>query len=638
MSNKNQIKYREIFNSLIWELLNNDCNPYYRWIWNNNMYFLIQDFLDYLNLEKSLIRDNQINLLLDEFLYLIDSDIVFNSNFRKKANELIFDIKSYKDNKDINKLKNNLEIIFKHFNNNNSYIRALVWILNSYLLKEKYDLENDIDFSKNIKKFKKLVFTFINLLNNKVWISRKYLEFIRIKFLDNVNPSDDIIFERGFSELCKLFFCDSKDFKIFFKVKIWDIQANKNKISKINIEYFFNNISNENIYYINDLKPYIWLREVKEDFQELKNDFLRSDDNIFYIWVNITWKDIYTICRIAKENLNKIFDTFLYEFNALKLNILNISMVIDDERIFLINDSYNEFLNRKQGNENNIISLNKILNNVNIKINTQVKISNSIKYYKLFLVSENSEVKLLNLWIALESLFSDITNSESSFEKLKRFIPKFISMNLMKNYFDEFQNFILHRIDMENENNSRYKNHSKIKDIIQSINKVKNWRTWYVEWKFNNVGSFKVFSDSKYFDQVKELLRNEYFIQKYQRLSDIIKKNEKWEYTELLTFLKRYESKIKWVLNKIYRYRNYIVHWGKKVNTDSVINDLEFIYLELVDDILKKIWTDYFLIDSIEEYFSRINRSYNKYEKWINNRLKDHNIQEKNIVLPFIIF
>jgi hypothetical protein len=74
----------------------------------------------------------------------------------------------------------------------------------------------------------------------------------------------------------------------------------------------------------------------------------------------------------------------------------------------------------------------------------------------------------------LESLFSSVDSSNSSFDRLKSFIPKLLSMNLMKNYFDEFQAFILHRIEMEIENNSKYKNHEKIKNIISSKNKIKN--------------------------------------------------------------------------------------------------------------------------------------------------------------------
>jgi hypothetical protein len=114
------------------------------------------------------------------------------------------------------------------------------------------------------------------------------------------------------------------------------------------------------------------------------------------------------------------------------------------------------------------------LNNETYHFDTKSKISNSIKYYKLFLSSENLEVKLLNLWIALESLFSNIDTSDSSFDKMKSFIPKLISINLMKNYFDEFQTFILHRIEMEEEGKSGYKNHEKIKNIISSKNIIKN--------------------------------------------------------------------------------------------------------------------------------------------------------------------
>jgi hypothetical protein len=49
-------------------------------------------------------------------------------------------------------------------------------------------------------------------------------------------------------------------------------------------------------------------------------------------------------------------------------------------------------------------------------------------------------------------------------------------------------------------------------------------------------------------------------MQKYKRLFDLVEKDEKGKYKKLHIFLKRYENKIKWLLTKIYRYRNYIVH------------------------------------------------------------------------------
>jgi hypothetical protein len=189
---------------------------------------------------------------------------------------------------------------------------------------------------------------------------------------------------------------------------------------------------------------------------------------------------------------------------------------------------------------------------------------------------------------------------------------------------------------MEIENNSKYKNHEKIKNIISSKNKIKN-TFWIEEEKFNNVGIFKYFVSND-FEDIEKLLYNPYFIQKYKRLINILEVDKMWQYKKLHTFLKRYENKTKWLLTKIYRYRNYIVHWWKKIDTEEAINDLEFIYLELIDDILNKIGTDYLYIDSLEEYFSRINRTYNVYEKWINNRLKEHNISHVNTVLPHIVY
>lgn len=636
MLQKNLLNYRKIFLSLLWEQLNTDCNPYYRWIWNNNMYSLIKDFLYYLDLEKSLIRTPQVNILLEEFLNLIDWDIIFNSNFRKDANEIIYDIKESKTDLDVNKLKKNLEIIFKYFNNDDKYIKALLGIINWYLNEKLYLDDYEDNYDKNVGKLKKLTFIFISFLRDEIWISRKYLEFLRENNLNNIDVTNSFQFEKWFSQFAKLFFSDKQEYSVYFKIKIWDIQANKRKIEKNNIKYVIDKIENENINYIDNIDSEICWKDIKTSFEDRKNIFIKKDENIFYIKIKIYWKDIHSIYKLAKEQVNRLLDTFLYEFNALKLNIFQISLLSNNERIFVVDDWYFEYVNRKKWNEYNIVSLNRILNNENYNFDTRSKISNSIKYYKLFLSSENSEVKLLNLWIALESLFSWIESNDWSFEKLKSFIPKLLSMNLMKNYFDEFQGFILHRIEMEYENDSKYKNHEKIKNIIAHSNKVKN-TCWSDEEKFNIVWIFKFFITND-FTELEELLHNPYFIQKYKRLKNLIELDSDWTYKKLHTFLKRHENKTKWLLTKIYRYRNYIVHWWKKIDTDIIINDLEFIYLELVDDILDKIGSNYLYINSLDEYFSRVNRSYNLYDKWINNRFKDHNISLKNTVLPYIVY
>ena len=626
--------YRTIFSTLLWEQLNTDCNPYYRWTWSNNMYFLIKDFLYYLNLEKSLIRESQINALLEEFLYLIDSDIVFNKNFRKDSNELIYEIKDNK--KDINKLKKNLNIIYKYFIKDNRYIKCLNGMLISYLNSNKYNEDYNSDYEKHVRNVKKLTFTFLTILKEEYWISRKYLESLRQEHLDKIDSRNSWDFEKWLNKFTKFFFTDDKNYIVYFKIKIWDIQANKKKIQKHNVEYVIKNINNNDIVYISDIEKELDWKNISEKFYEIKDSFMNKNEWIFYVGVNISWKDINTVYKIAKEKLNRLLDTFLYEFNALKLIISKFSLVAHEDVLFATNDTYIEYVNRKKSNEYNIIALNKILNNREYDFETKNKISNSIKYYKLFQFSENTEVKLLNLWIALESLFSNIESNDWAFEKLKSFIPKLISMNLMKNYFDEFQSFILHRIEMEEDKNSRYRNHEKIKKLISSNNIITN-KDWEKEEKFNIVWIFKYFS-TYWYDHIEKLLLNPYFKQKYKRLISKLETDESWQFKNLHTFLKRYEKNTKCLINRIYRYRNYIVHWWKKVDTENIINDLEFIYLELIDDILDKIWTDYLYIDSLEEYFSRINRTYNLYDKWINPRLKDHKIWKKNVVLPHIVF
>ncbi|MDR2416208.1 MAG: hypothetical protein LBD75_06510 [Candidatus Peribacteria bacterium] len=68
----------------------------------------------------------------------------------------------------------------------------------------------------------------------------------------------------------------------------------------------------------------------------------------------------------------------------------------------------------------------------------------------MFLDSNNEESKYLNLWIAFESLFSDIEDeSHATFNNIKNFTTDIICFNILKYYFDEFQDFLLSKQKIE---------------------------------------------------------------------------------------------------------------------------------------------------------------------------------------------
>lgn len=97
------------------------------------------------------------------------------------------------------------------------------------------------------------------------------------------------------------------------------------------------------------------------------------------------------------------------------------------------------------------------------------------------------------------------------------------------------------------------------------------------------------------------------------------------------------EKKSTWLITKLYRYRNYIVHGGDKLeNNYEIIYELEFIFLFILKDIIEKLSQKNIgivNIKSLSEYFEKIERSYKHYKTWLTSSIKN-----EHLVLPRIVY
>lgn len=145
--------YRYTFRTMLWELCFIDTDPIYKGIFSNNIYELLKDAIIYLSMDDCLIIPYQVNIILDEFNYLVDKDVVFNtSHFRYKSNLLIKEIRKNAEEKDYIKLKQNFEILLSNLEakdcdldsmdtegNKHSYEKVLINKLNSFLDPDFFD-------------------------------------------------------------------------------------------------------------------------------------------------------------------------------------------------------------------------------------------------------------------------------------------------------------------------------------------------------------------------------------------------------------------------------------------------------------------------------------------------------------------
>lgn len=638
--------YRYTFRTMLWELCFIDTDPIYKGIFSNNIYELLKDAIIYLSMDDCLIIPYQVNIILDEFNYLVDKDVVFNtSHFRYKSNLLIKEIRKNAEEKDYIKLKQNFEILLSNLEakdcdldsmdtegNKHSYEKVLINKLNSFLDPDFFDntISKWMGEEKSIKQLKKLIFIFFSLLKNKKNYSRKYLEDYIKNILDNskLKIEDDSAFKLAYRKITKLLFSKEKSFDLYFKIEIGK-QAN---IKKKNIEDFQKIFENLGVSIMGKEEINLSILKYKDCYKKQINSFLNLLQEQFI--VKISWikgYDLFMSFLKAQDILNGKLDILNFEFNALTVKINESALSISNNNLFFIDRSKREFYNRNFGSETRLNNLITILNKNSLHWDVKNKIRNSLSYYRLFLDSHNLESKFLNLWIAFESLFSDIhETNDPKFTNIRKYTASIISMNMLKYLFDEFRAFLLFKQSKEKERYSYTQKYSQIiTEIITNNQKHRNHSNL-------NVVAILNFLQDVGLERERGNMKNDSFFYKYLKLEKLTKIKD-GKYEKLYEYLWIIEKKANWLITKLYRYRNYIVHgWDKLANNYEIIYELEFIFLFILKDITEKLSQKNIgivTIKSLSEYFEKMDRSYKHYKSWLTSSMKN-----EHLVLPRIVY
>ncbi|MDA3814985.1 MAG: hypothetical protein PF549_01310, partial [Patescibacteria group bacterium] len=325
-------------------------------------------------------------------------------------------------------------------------------------------------------------------------------------------------------------------------------------------------------------------------------------------------------------------DALLYQDNFLLISTLDEILIQDSynsENVFLVNSKRDRNFNIDKTRKNKVDDFLRILNNENIKSETLVKIKDSLRYYRFYLYENNINSALLNLWIALESLFSN-DEKDGNFDLIKSVIPSVTSMYYSREVFDELQLYILKRIEQEKDNSIKNGVYLKLKEYVENNNIYKKRK------QFNGVGLLRILSDLDKRDYFINQLNDPYCSHKYGVLSGkfVVEKNH---FKEVQRFIKINYSMTQWDLYEIYRIRNSIVHGGKNSNkAREAVYSLEYFYVLLLDDILEKLnANDFKGVFSLTEYFSRSKRSYRNYTDLIGLTLNDS--EYRFLVLPYFV-
>ncbi len=629
MGKENQInEFQDIFKTFFYDALSVTYFQCYR-VEENTLIVFLKDFIIYLEEQRNRNNNSMSFEFLQELIRLIKIDIVFQKYYKNKSLWRVNLIKEYvsvpeKKNKIDNLLKD-LKILYKHLEHNSSYKRNLIAELKEYLIQWNHNTE-----FKNKNKFIQLSNTFKNILLHDQKLSKKYLDYNRVKYLED---NSKVNIYTWINKILGLILIEEKPFEVHFKIKIPENQPNKNKLEWEDLCWIFNDFSKMQDKSIDlNAKMYHWINinHIEDNYSTIFEWFSKANSNEFYVSIKLSWIDYLKIIHKARTILTSYLEILHFEFNTLSIKISNISIATTDfyskeedkeEKMCFFHDQNSwEYENIKEWKLHKTLDYFILLNNKNLDLVSKDLILKSLTNYNLSFSTNSLEQKYLSIWVGLEVLFSW---NQDTFDMVKSFIPKVISMNYIWNSFDEFQDYL--KMRKENEN-SHIKVYSNIIDSISSSNKVKNKEGEYI-WKFNSLWIINYFTQKPL---ELEKIHNSFYYVKYKNLINLITNNTD---IKLSDFLNKYEDRTRYSINRMYQLRNYIMHQWWYITDENLVWDLESLYLNLMWDILNKMSDERLLIYSLEEYMDKITRSHETYKKNIDDYL---NKNIKNLCFPYI--
>jgi hypothetical protein len=386
--------------------------------------------------------------------------------------------------------------------------------------------------------------------------------------------------------------------------------------------------------------------EIRPFFDSLPREYKEDGKNFleeggYFMKISLDGYDYNIIGHSARDKLIQRLDILLYQNNFLSFSIVD-EILINDEtlkNVFLVDTKRERNFNIYRSRKNISADFIDIMKNSNNEIDydTLARINDSLKYYRFYLNENNTDSALLNLWIALESLFPSYKKSDN-FDLIKSIIPTVVSFYYLRETFDDLQLFVQERIKQENSKGIKYGTYFNLKKYVEKNNSYKKRTKYGIEAvaQFNAVGIMKVLSDKEKKEYFMEGIDNPCLNFRCDALSDIITVTE-GKFIKLKDFLSLKYSTIQWEIYDIYRIRNSIVHGGRESSLAiEALYFLEYYYVLLLDDILEKLGSsDFKRVLNMEEYLDRVRRSYVDYNNLISEKLNEK--EYKLIVLPYFV-
>jgi len=349
-------------------------------------------------------------------------------------------------------------------------------------------------------------------------------------------------------------------------------------------------------------------------------DFINSvaGNEMFVLCEKINAFDINSSRKNAFHLFNKLRDYFAFYHHKEKFNI-------SSDCIAKMNngDSDNWTLVKcptspmKKGvdtkKEKAAKQLEKFLSDVDFSGNSLRKIDRAIDLHGLSIESPNLENQILNLWISLEMLIPQSSES-SKIQQITNTLIPFLSIS----YFQKLIRYLAQGITNWNYHRARYYISKVPKEYGNNLTERYTAFICLPEFANERTALLAELDDFP-------LLRNRLFT-----FNEILSKPK-----NIIDFLENHEKKLFWQIRRIYRTRNQLIHDGKKIGYLETLIENGHAYFDTFLNTIIALNINNRQIISLEQGIKKVELLYNHQVSFLKKN-KDKNIDKDNY-LDFIL-
>ncbi|MDD3363814.1 MAG: hypothetical protein PHZ03_02410 [Syntrophomonas sp.] len=267
------------------------------------------------------------------------------------------------------------------------------------------------------------------------------------------------------------------------------------------------------------------------------NSFI-SKEPVLYAIKHIKAVDPNAAAVIAQTKMANLLDVLYYSHPKAKISSDPICLVKDNEKLFLCNVSANlvgydpnqNWLNKANN------QLTKILRSSVLSDESKDKLLGTLRYFRLSYACGNTDQQFLNLWIALEHMTKGSENQRSMIDSIANFIPKTLSLNYINRISrDTIENLFRSGINVP----EPFRKVIETRNIAEFISLMKEEKT--------------------YQEMAISASNNSLLFHRLEKLRNILLSSN-----NIKIAIEKNCEDISHHLARMYRFRNYIVHYAAR--------------------------------------------------------------------------